>query len=341
MESNLTKVMWLEEDLFIIDQFKNKALEYELELLTFNCWEDAKSALLSDIKGWGAIILDPKCKLGRGDSPKPHKFLPQVFCDITSISVKYDVMIPWYIFTKLDPALFEDLIINNRNVFDGEWEQPYYSTEVDSDNLFMRIKKQVSSIERTKIRNGVHKDLFDIMSALTVHGFDQDNISTMEDILISLYEHKESRRCNFADIRKLIESLFKSMMKYNILPTDLCNIMGEINLTSCARLLAGFDSNEGSYQYSLINENRVIDKVAGTNLYNILYICNGYVHTKSINSGTKKKDTNKYLEVTKTNNLLHSCGLMMADIIIMYYTSLRNSNNSSEDVIYWTKTKCL
>lgn len=339
MEDNLTKVMWLEEDLFIIDRFKNKAREYELDLQTFNCWEDAKSALLSNIKGWGAIILDPKCKLGKGDSPNPYKFLPQVFCDITSISAKYGSIIPWYVFTEIDPSRFEDLIVNDRNDFDSEWERPYYSTKEDADNLFNRIKMQVSSKDRYNIRNGVHKELFDKMSALTVCGLTQDDISTMEDILISLYENKESKRCNFVNIRKIIENLCKSMMHYNILPNVLINHMGEINLTSCVRLLSGRQTTEGGIQYSLIDKHRVIDKVAGGNLYDILNICNGYVHSTSINTGSRRNDTNNYLEITKTNNLLHACALMMADILIMYYSSLKESNTNTTELFYWTLTQ--
>lgn len=338
MKNNLTKVMWLEENVFIINEFKNKALEYELDLHDFNCWEDAKSALLSNIKGWGAIILDPNCKLGKGDRPNPYKFLPQVFCDITSISTKIGSVVPWYVFMEKEQSKIEDLIINDRKDFDSEWERPFYSTREDADILFNRIKMQVSCIDRYNVRNGVHKDLFDKMSALTVHGLIQDDISTMEDVLISLYENKDSKRCNFGDMRKIIERLCKSMIKMNFLPPDLLNSAGEINLTSYARLLSGLSAKDqhGIYQYSLIDERRAIDKIAGGNLYNILNICNGYVHSTSINAVSRRNDTNKYLEITKSNNLLHACALMLADILKMYYSSLKRNSNTI-NTCCWTK----
>ena len=64
MES-LTKVMWLEEDLFVIDKFKEKAKEYDLDLQVFNCWEDAFNALNGNVKGWAADYRRSDSKHGR------------------------------------------------------------------------------------------------------------------------------------------------------------------------------------------------------------------------------------------------------------------------------------
>ncbi|MCQ2200670.1 MAG: hypothetical protein MJZ27_01130 [Bacteroidales bacterium] len=336
MEEILTKIMWLEENPFIVDKYIDKAKDFDLELVPFNCWEDAKNALISNVKGWRAIILNPQCKLGRGDRPKPQKFLPQVFCDIATISTKYDTIIPWYVFSDLNPSLIEDLIVKDREIYDAEWERPYYNMAEDSDHLFHRIKMQTSSMERTKIREGVHKGMFDKLSILTSFGFSIDDINTMEDILISLYENKESSRCNFVNVRKIIESLLKSMLHFNILPDDLLNASGEVNTTACVRLLAGMRCTNNGYEYK--TQDCVIDKIAGTNLYNILNICHGYAHSNSTLGSRNRLETNEYLDSVKTNNLLHSCTLMLADIIIMYCNSIitiRDVNN----MIFWTKAK--
>lgn len=334
---NLIKVMWLEEDLFIIDKFKEKAKEYDLDLQVFYCWEDAFNALSSNIKGWSAIILNPKCKLGKGDRPKPQKFLPQVFCDITSICVKFDVMIPWYIFTNLNPSVFEDLVVKDRLKYDAEWERPFYSMDEDAEYLFNRVKMQTTSIDRTKIREGVHKSLFDKLSALTSFGFVREDVSTMEDILISLYEGKESKRCNFVNLRKIIENLIKSMINFGLLPNEIKNTMGETNFVGCARLLAGLECKSGSYNY--LQQIPIISNVAGSNLLNILNICHGYAHTESTSQVINRKDTNQYLELAQTNNLLYACTLMLADIIIMYYDYLLVNGKNTENLIFWTKSQ--
>lgn len=331
------KVMWLEEDLFIIDKFKDKAKEYDLDLQTFHCWEDAFNALNSNIKGWSAIILNPNCKLGKGDRPKPQKFLPQVFCDITSICVKFDVMIPWYIFSNLNPSVFEDLVVKDRLKYDAEWERPYYSMDEDAEYLFNRIKMQTTSIDRTKIREGVHKSLFDKLSMLTTFGFAREDISTMEDILISLYEGTESKRCNFLNLRKMIESLIKSMIHFGILPDEIKNSMGEPNIVGCARLLAGLECKSGSYIYT--QKIPIISNIAGSNLLNILNICHGFAHTESISQDINRKDTNQYLDLAQTNNLLYACTLMLADIIIMYSNFLLINGKNGGNMIFWTKNQ--
>ena len=337
MENKFTKVMWLEENPFIIDKFLEKAVDYELNLEPFTCWEDAKRTLVSNLKGWGAIILDPKCKLGLGDRPRPQKFLPQVLCDITDISAKYNAIIPWYVFTDLEPNTFEDLIVNNREVFDAEWERPYYNMDEDANYLFKRIKMQTSSIARTKIRSGVHKELFDTMSALTTYGITNEDISTMEDIFISIYDNKESKRCNFINIRKIIESIIKSMIVRGFLPNNILNQMGEFNYTGYARLLAGFDCYDGSDVYK--QNIPIINKVAGENLKTILKICHGYAHSESVNVSTKRTDTNHYLELANTNNLLYASAFMLADVIIMYWNFLLDYKDNTEET-FWTKTKC-
>lgn len=334
---NQINVMWLEENLFVIDKFKAQAQEFDIMLQTFNCWDDAYNALVSNIKGWDAIILDPNCKLGRGDRPKPQHFLPQVFCDLASLCTKYDIVMPWYVFTDLNPTIFEDIIVKDRLRYDAEWEQPYYSMKDDANQLFCRIKMQVSSIDRTKIREGVHKDLFDKLSALTSFGLVREDVLTMEDILISLYENKESKRCNFINIRKLIENLIRSMVHYGLLPNDIRNTMGNINFVGCARLLAGLECNSDTWQYKPLTP--IISHVAGNNVLSILNICHGYAHSIGSSQTHSRKDTNQYLESVQTNNLLHASALMLADVVIMYCNFLQqHATKDATNNVYWTKT---
>ena len=327
MKNNKTYIMWLEEDTFIVDEFKQKALDNMLSLVQYTCWDDAYKELNSNIRKWGAIIINPLCKLGRGDRPNPSKLLPQVFCDIMSLNSKFEVIIPWYIFTDLDGSRFEDMVVSNRKIFDSTWEKPYYNMYEDADNMFRRIKNQTSSVERTKIRQGVHKDFFDSLSALTNFGFSMDDVVSMEDILISLYDGKESNRCNFVNLRKIIEGLFKSMIHFNILPASLTNSSGELNTTACALFLINGSCTNGDYRYH--RDEKFLDDVSVSNLYQILKICHGCAHSTSINEKTKKIDTNLYLETTKTNNLLHACALMLVDIILLYFRTLQTKGREN------------
>lgn len=317
MEKNtLTKIMWLEEDLFEAETFIEDALEYDLEVVRFTCWEDAKNSIAENPKKWEAIVLDPKCKLFGGDYPNPKKFLPQVFCDITALSIKNDIIYPWYIFTNVPPVEFQDLVIKDRELFDRDWERPYYIIEQDSKRLLTNIKNQTSNRERTKVREGVHKDMFDKLAQLSgfSQGFTREDVSTMEDLMISIYENKDSNRCNFVNLRKIIEGLIKSMIYFNVVPDNVRNDNGEINLTGYCRILAGKDS----YGKSYILKEKFLDDIAVSNLRTILEICHGSSHTRSTNDNIARKDVNSYLAITGTKNLLHACTLMLADIILIY-----------------------
>ena len=55
---------------------QNKAKEYGLDLRTYNCWDDAISALKSNFDEWSAIILQPKSKVHHGSYRNIKQFLP-------------------------------------------------------------------------------------------------------------------------------------------------------------------------------------------------------------------------------------------------------------------------
>ena len=75
----MTKVMWLEEDLFEAENFIEDALNYDLEVVRFTCWEDAINSITENPKKWEAIVLDPKCKLYGGDYPNLRDFFRKCF----------------------------------------------------------------------------------------------------------------------------------------------------------------------------------------------------------------------------------------------------------------------
>ena len=89
-----------------------------------------------------------------------------------------------------------------------------------------------------------------------------------------------------------------------------------------------------NFQYK--KEEEVLDSIASSNLFNIINICHGYAHSESTNTSLKRKDTNKYLEATGTNNLLHACALMLADIILEYYEFLSKNLPTIGNRIFWT-----
>lgn len=319
----LAKVMWLEEDDFVAEGFIEEAKDYDLDVKRFTSWEAAKKSIEQAPNEWEAIVIDPTCKLDEGgDSNNPKRFLPQVFCDITALSVKNDIIYPWYIFTTLSSEEFREIVIRDREIFDRDWRKPYYDIDHDRTQLLINIQKQTSNRERRNVRNGIHKEMFDKLDELSgfKDGFTKEDVATMEDLMISIYENKDSSRCNFVNLRKIIEGLVKSMIHYKMVPdpdsdpNSLRNPSGEIHLKGYCRILSGLEHNYKTYTL----REEILDKVAASNLLTILDFCHGGSHTKSTNVKANKKDVNEYLKITGTKNLLHACTLMLADIILMY-----------------------
>ena len=85
MNTNLIQVLWVEDDPDNTQIYPIEASRYGLELVSFNCWEEAEKALVSDFKRWSAIILDAKCKYKKGDHDNAQRFLVHVLSSITRI----------------------------------------------------------------------------------------------------------------------------------------------------------------------------------------------------------------------------------------------------------------
>ena len=58
---DLVQVLWVEDDPNVTKSYPLKAESFDLELVPYPCWDDAKAALEGDYDRWSAIILDAKC----------------------------------------------------------------------------------------------------------------------------------------------------------------------------------------------------------------------------------------------------------------------------------------
>ena len=72
---DLTQVLWVEDDPLVTESFPLKAEDFDLELVPYCCWDDAKDALEKDYDRWSAIILDAMCKHHRDSADSAVVFL--------------------------------------------------------------------------------------------------------------------------------------------------------------------------------------------------------------------------------------------------------------------------
>ena len=112
-------MLWVEDDPIITKTFPMEAAAVNLELVPFGCWKDAEEALTTDFSRWSAIILDARCKYKKGDQDNATRFLTNVLSKIGVICTQHHRIIPWYILTGGSDEELNDLIIEDREKWEG------------------------------------------------------------------------------------------------------------------------------------------------------------------------------------------------------------------------------
>ena len=70
-----------------------------------------------------AIILDAKCKYKKGDHDNAPRFLMHALSSITKICAEQKRVIPWFVLSGGSEEELNDLIIDNREEWDGDWTE--------------------------------------------------------------------------------------------------------------------------------------------------------------------------------------------------------------------------
>ena len=162
MNTNLIQVLWVEDDPEIINLYPMEAYRYGLELVPFSCWEEAEKAFVSDFKRWSAIILDAKCKYKKEDHDNAPRFLIHALSSITKISAEHKRVIPWFILSGGSEEELNDLIIDSREEWDGDWkDKKYYSKTTDRDLLFHRIPYKAKLSPEMQLRLVYYTDVYE------------------------------------------------------------------------------------------------------------------------------------------------------------------------------------
>ncbi len=327
--SNRLKVMWVDEDPLITLDYISEAKDYDIDLVNFKCWDDAKSALVEKFDIWSAIIIDPECKLHAGSYPNPRQLLPNLFTDLAIECTKRGRKLPWYILTSATPDKFVDMVIESRKEYDGEWPNPYYEKSTNRTLLFSRIRIHARNSKLLHLKNTVFKNIFKALNSLYENGLHPHVQRTLEDILLAMHYSVETKS-DFKSIRKSLEYLFLSMIKQGFLPEKMNNA-NNIAIIGCSKLLANKVFVTEKYKFIPIIP--VMNNIMVNNLRNIINICNSDVHAYV--DGSNNLNLSDYLSLTESNNLLYSVTLQFCDILIWYAKILEEYSTKEQVPHFW------
>lgn len=330
----LKQVLWVEDDPVVIEQYPLKAENFDLQLVAYPCWDDAKAALENDFDRWSAIILDAKCKYHRDSEDNAVVFLREALKDIAIICGKRGRIIPWYILTGGDTTEVSDSINDERMKWDFDWNKKYYSKNTDNDMLYRRIRNHARISPRLQIQQMYYKDVFDAIKELDLN----DNVEFFLEDLLSEIHFPELDNKDYNDkykkVRQIVEYLFRSMMQKGLLPPQC-----KINLTSSNRILSGQNIMEGKGNDAVVIvevEKAVLPKIIQDNIIHMIHTAGSDVHSEE-GADTNSKHITEYLkDVGNTSYLLKSYALQLCDVILWYKNYIDKHNDEEINALNWT-----
>lgn len=331
---DLTQVLWVEDDPVVIEQYPLKAENFDLQLVAYPCWDDAKAALENDFDRWSAIILDAKCKYHRDSEDNAVVFLREALKDIAIICGKRGRIIPWYILTGGDTTEVSDSINDERMKWDFDWNKKYYSKNTDNDMLYRRIRNHARISPRLQIQQIYYKDVFDAIKELDLN----DNVEFFLEDLLSEIHFPELDNKDYNDkykkVRQIVEYIFRSMMQKGLLPPQC-----KINLTSSNRILSGQNIMEGKGNDAVVIvevEKAVLPKIIQDNIIHMIHTAGSDVHSEE-GADTNSKHITEYLkDVGNTSYLLKSYALQLCDVILWYKNYIDKHNDEEINALNWT-----
>lgn len=332
INNTLKQVLWVEEKQLIHRAYQQEAEAYGLQLIPFNCWDDAYQALKGNFETWSAIILQPRSKVDAGGYPNPKQFLPQAFSDINVICALKNKKLPWYLFTNINPSDFQDLVLKGRKEFDEGWDQCYYNSDVEEERklLFERIKQQTQLSERLQIRSGQYKCVIDALQYLENHNLSSSVRVLLEDILVSV-TFGTANYHKIGETRLILEYLFDSMIRNGLLPNDMTNASNKMNNNSCWRLLSGQSvSRQDNTNY--VMRYPIMNKIMACNIKTILDLGNSNQHAAITDDAQELTD---YMNDVGTNYLLYSITLQLCDVILWYEKIIRKIQETGTIYRWW------
>lgn len=328
----LIQVLWVEDNPNVTESYPVEAENYDIQLVSFPCWDDAKAALQSQFKRWEAIILDAKCKVHINSMDDAVYFLGNALVSITDICWKEGRKIPWYVLSGGSEEEVSKSIPETRQEWDGDWHKAYYEKSIDRSRLFERIRDRV----RRAPAMFIQERFSDVFEAIEWAQIGHDTYSMMEELLLEVFypsNTNSSPNSKFKNVRQIIEAIFRSMMDNGILPRQerpvpewLCRLLrgGDVKVRK--------DKNEILVAHM---KKTIAPIIVCDNIKQMRHVTGAYLHTES-GSERNTKNTISYLkDVGETTYLLQSYALQLCDIILWYANYLEKNPDVEVNSFWW------
>jgi len=306
MEGNdFIKVLWVEDDPEVTVAYPLQAENYDLQLVSFPCWDDAKVALEGDYDRWSAIILDANCVHHKGEGENVVKFLGHALNDISRLRAEKGRLIPWYILSGGAEKDISDSIIEERMEWDSEWTEQqhkkYYSKNVDNEVLYERIKAHAQKSVRIQIRE-MYNETNELLIRLN-NDVCEDILTILETMHFPKSHPHFVPRLFYNPLRKALEYVFRALGEAGVIP-DVFFSKGVVNLNQCFMFLIGRDAEKVGYRYGNAGD-RVVPRHIQDMMSLIINLGNSNSHSTNQSHFTELSEA----EIQRYENQMKSSGV--------------------------------
>lgn len=334
---DLIQVLWVEDDPKVTKTYPLKAESFDLELVPYSCWDDAKAALENEFDRWSAIILDAKCKYHKDSNDNVVVFLREALKDISVTCKEKGRVIPWYVLTGGDTSEVSDSINDERMKWDSDWtkgeNKKYYSKNVDNESLYRRIRYHAQKSPRMQIQE-MYRNVFDAIEKCSI---DDEGYNALEDLLVPIHfpDQIEANDYNdkFVKARSVLEYIFRSMSDHGMLP----NWGKQVNLQWSSCLLSGMPAiriKDGKEIVVIESKKQVLPPVLKKVMKEMVRIIPAFCHSDNKEENEIMKE--EYLkDVDSSTFLLKSFTFQLCDLILWYRNYLQEHPDEELNALEW------
>ena len=330
--NDLIQVLWVEDDTNVTNSYPQKAEDFNLELVPFPCWDDAKIALENDFDRWSAIILDAKCKYHRDSADNAVEFLREALMGIAKICEAKKRVIPWYVLTGGSETEVSDSINDERLAWDADWteshKKKYYSKNTDNEDLYRRIKdhaqKSTRFLTKTKYLDAIEQ----------LESFDTWCCEKILDILEAMHfpEKDIDPLLYYNPLRQTLEYIFRKANKAGIIPDEFIGKeKDDVNLNQCVQFLSGGNADRIGIRFGGVKESVVPVHIKNM-MFQVLNLGNVNSHSRALNNDEQKKLDSYFKEnVCNSQYLIYSLALQICEIAVFMGKYIAAHNDSAEN----------
>lgn len=323
MAKNLKyKVLWVDDEFETLEGIDESAYKRGIELIGVSNAKDALEELETPER-FDAVLLDGLFLNDKDDKSTTSGNTPfgKVAKRLVELKAKR-IILPWFIlsgqkrFTKDDNEVLE--LFLDKDYADGKVFDKLVPDDVES--LWNGIKDAVNEMPDFKLKQK-YKDVL----ACADTDFLGKTVYERLFLLVKTLEQEdkiELGQDSLTEIRKVIESLFESLVEKNIIPFDIWRNHGHIN--GCSLFLS---SKHDDYHF----RKKVVPSLVSINLYQLLSKTQDASHS----NGDLRLKVDTYLNSTNNDYFYKSCIFSLFDLLLWFKEF--HKNFSSDQLLFSKK----